>query len=167
MAAKKKAAAKKTASKKKAAASKGGRPTQYTSELGTEICRRLAEGESLNAICKDERMPARSTAVRWVIDDAGGEFSDKYARARAAQAELMSEEMLEIADEKAHDLTTDAQGNETVDQEVLQRSRLRVDTRKWIMSRMAPRRWGDRQQVEHSGGVNVNLSFNVGHSDDD
>src|SRR5262245_31931461 len=76
---------------------RGGRPSTYTAEIAHEICMRLAGGEGLVAICRDRHMPAARTVVEWFLDDHEG-FSRKYARARRCQAELLVDEIIEIAD---------------------------------------------------------------------
>lgn len=127
-----------------------GRPTKHSVELASQICALLAEGKSLREICRDENMPAESTVRLWVVDDRDG-FSAQYARAREAQADYWAEQIVEIADDGTNDTYTDKDGNERTDQEVIARSRLRVDTRKWLMARMAPKRYGDKITQEHTG----------------
>jgi len=82
------------------------------------------------------------------------EFLPKYAGAREAQAELMSAEIIEIADETCSDTRIVKKGDleiEVADNEWINRSRLRVDTRKWLMSKLAPKKYGDKIQQEVSG----------------
>jgi hypothetical protein len=113
-----------------------GRPSAYTAEVAKEICRRLAEGESLTAICKDAHMPARSTVSLWVVDNREG-FSDEYARARDQGLDRMADEVMEIADGASEDV---------------QRDRLRFDARRWYLSKLAPKRYGDKVTQVHEGG---------------
>jgi hypothetical protein len=127
-----------------------GRPTKHSAGLASHICALLAEGKSLREICRDENMPAESTVRLWVVDDRDG-FSAQYARAREAQADYWAEQIVEIADDGSNDTYTDKDGNERTDQEVIARSRLRVDTRKWLMARMAPKRYGDKITQEVTG----------------
>src|ERR671921_110000 len=75
-----------------------GRPSLYTDELAAEICERLASGESLNAICRDEHMPTRQAVHEWIADNRAG-FGDKYARVREIQADHYADKIAEIADE--------------------------------------------------------------------
>jgi hypothetical protein len=110
-----------------------GRPSICTNELAAQICDRLAAGESLNAICRDEHMPSRKVVHEWVADDRDG-FRDKYARAREAQAEYWASEIIEIADSVRTGATS----------EEVQAARLAVDSRKWVASRLLPRKYGDR-----------------------
>lgn len=162
---KKKAAAKKQASKKKAATQRQprrrGRPTKYTPDLGDAICLRLAEGEPLRVVCEDADMPSLRTVLRWLSDGQHEEFCQQHARAREARAELEFDAMIEIADNGQRDVKEDSEGNEYVDHEVIQRDRLRVDTRKWILARTSPKRYGDKQQVEHQGGMSVAISMDT------
>lgn len=106
---------------------KRGGQTTYTQEVADEICRRLAEGETLRSICRDLDVPI-GTVLGWVRDDREG-FAEQYARARNIGYEVMADELLEIADRGSEDW---------------QRDRLRVDTRKWLLARALPKRYGDR-----------------------
>jgi len=112
----------------------------YSSELATEILARLEAGESLRSICKDVHMPSESTVRRWAGEDVEG-FQESYARARDMGLDAMTDRLLEIADD----------ANQDNDQIAVQRSRLMVDTRKWILSKLAPKRYGDRLLQEISG----------------
>ncbi|MCQ9145120.1 MULTISPECIES: hypothetical protein [Brucella/Ochrobactrum group] len=109
-----------------------GRPTKFTQELAVHICAEIASGRSLRSVCTESGMPAESTVRLWVTDDRHG-FSAQYARAREAQMDAMTEDILEIADT----------GNE----DDAQRARLRIDARKWLMSKMAPKKYGDKLAI--------------------
>lgn len=126
-----------------------GRPSDYSREVTTAICIRLGLGESLREICRDEDMPDKSTVMRWLASHQ--EFRDQYASAREAQADYYAEEIIEISDDGTNDTYTDDNGNTRTDQEVIGRSRLRVDTRKWLMARMAPKKYGDKITQEVTG----------------
>jgi hypothetical protein len=119
-----------------------GRPSIYSEKLADKICERLASGESLLSICKDEGFPHESTVRAWALDDREG-FYTKYARAREIQAEVMADQILEIADDGLNDFK-EVDGRQVVDQENIQRSKLRVDTRKWLMSKVLPKKYGDK-----------------------
>ncbi len=131
---------------------KRGRPTKYSDKLAATICQRLAEGESLRKICKDANVPAMSTVLAWLFDGGHDEFSEQYARAREAQAEFYADEIVDIADDSSADVTTDEDGKETVDHEHISRSRLRVDSRKWVASKLLPKVYGDKLQHTGDGG---------------
>lgn len=129
------------------------RPSDYSKAITEEICVRLGLGESLREICRDENMPDKSTVMRWLASHA--EFRDQYACAREAQADYYAEEIIEISDDATNDymLRKNNSGEDELveNKDVLARSRLRVDTRKWLMARMAPKKYGDRITQEHTG----------------
>lgn len=125
----------------------------YDQEVADRICGELAAGRSLRSICADEGMPDKATVFRWLAANAS--FSDQYASAREVQADAMLEEILQIADDGANDTYEDAEGNSRTDQDVIARSRLRVDTRKWAMSKMAPKKYGDKLDLNHGGKVDL------------
>ena len=133
--------------------SKGGRPSIYSEELAATICRRIAEGESLRSICDDADMPCKTTVIGWLGGDSHAGFRDRYSCARELQAEHFAGEIIEIADSSTSDRFTDDKGKVLVDHEVVARDRLRVDTRKWLMARMAPKKYGDRMQ--YTGDLTV------------
>jgi hypothetical protein len=104
---------------------KAGRPSTYSPKLADRICQRLANGESLRAICADPNMPDKATVLRWA--DRNPEFRGRYARARELLVEFWADELIAISD-----------GNDDVS-----RDRLRVDARKWLVARLSPRRFGE------------------------
>jgi len=110
----------------------------------------MGEGESLRSICRDDAMPALSTVFRWLVGDR--EFQEQYARAMDARAMLLAEEILEISDDSSGDAVTDPEtGAIRMDAEFVARSRLRVDSRKWLAARMSPRKYGDKITQKHTG----------------
>jgi hypothetical protein len=113
-----------------------GRPSLYTQELGDQICERLGDGESLLKICKGEDMPSKTTVFKWIHQDA--DFADNYARAREAQAEGFAEEIVAIAD------TGD-----------IDRIKTQVDARKWVASKILAKKYGDRLDLNMTGGLNI------------
>lgn len=125
-----------------------GRPSSFKPAIAAKICERLANPETLRAICGDETMPAKSTVMRWLAQHAA--FRDQYARAREDQADAIAEEILEIADDAGADVVVE-NGKPRVDWENVNRSRLRVDARKWFAGKVAPKRYGDRVAQEISG----------------
>lgn len=116
-----------------------GRPSKYTDELAEEVCRRLAEGESLNAICHDEHMPDQSTVRRWALDNIH-DFSPKYVKAREIQMDHLAERLLATS-QMALGLPSEG----------VAAMRLIVDTQKWFISKVAPKKYGDRLVQEHVG----------------
>ena len=119
------------------------RPTIYSDELATTICARIASGESVRSICQDDDMPVKSTVMLWLIDGEHQFFSDQYAKARQIQAETLADELFDIADDGTNDWMkrTGKDGEEAyiLNGEAVARSRLRVDTRKWFLSKVLPR----------------------------
>ena len=132
----------------------GGRPTDYTEQLGSEICARLAEGESMRKIAKDDAMPSMVTLFTWLrVHD---EFLKQYETAKEECADMYAEEIIEIADDSDKDYidVTDengATGATRLNTEHVQRSRLRVDARKWVAAKLKPKKYGDKTQQEVSG----------------
>lgn len=134
--------------------SEHGRPSTYSAETAAEICRRLADGQSLREVCRDEAMPSESTVRGWALDDREG-FSAQYARAREIGYFSMADELLEVADDARNDWM-ERHGEEDAgwqaNGEHIQRSRLRVDTRKWMLSKALPKVFGDRVTQAVEGG---------------
>jgi len=132
-----------------------GRPSEYSDEIAEAICEALVEGRSLRSICAAADMPAASTVFRWLA--ANEAFRDRYARAREAQADALFDEILDIADDGAKDYVVDrdSDGSEhkRVDHEHISRAKLRVDARKWMASKLLPKKYGDR--VELDGGLTL------------
>ncbi len=132
-----------------------GRPSLYNEALGDTICARLADGESLNSICKSEGMPSERTVRTWArMPDHP--FSPRYAQARQIGYLKLADELLEIADDGRNDWMkrTGKDGEDlgwAVNGEHIARSRLRVDTRKWLLSKVLPKIFGDRITTEHTG----------------
>ena len=118
----------------------GGRPTDYSLELTAAICERLAVGESLRSICRDDEMPSMASIFLWLSKHP--EFSEQYARAREAQAESHADRIVEIADD------------DTIDPN---HKRIMVDARKWVASKLKPKRYGDKAEVEHKGDVGLTV----------
>jgi hypothetical protein len=120
-----------------------GRPSKHTKAIAAEVCLRLAGGESLRRICKDEHTPAISTIMLWVVEDRCG-FSEQYAKACEARLHFHADELLDIADDGRNDWMEQI-SNEgevigyKVNGEAVTRSRLRVDTRKWLLSKLLPK----------------------------
>ena len=135
------------------AKSKMGRPTIYSRELADTICQRLSDGESLRTICKTEEMPVLSTVMKWLSEEDKQYFSEQYAKAREMWADNVFDELFEIADDGTNDYIEandpDNPGYRA-NGELVARSRLRVDTRKWALARMSPKKYGDRQAVDHT-----------------
>ena len=126
-----------------------GRPTTYTKEIGDSICDRLASWESLRSICNDEDMPNKGVFFWWLSRNK--ELADQYARAKEDGVEALVEDIFEIADDTSQDYIywVDEDGNETkrLNSEHIQRSRLRVDTRKWYVWKVKPKKYWEKLAI--------------------
>ena len=129
-----------------------GRPSLFTTELGDEICNRIADGKSLRAICDEADMPHKATIFRWLSAEQHKDFCKQYARARDVQADVIFDEMLDIADTPVVGLKTTSKptGVETVEGDMIDHRRLQIETRKWLIGKMAPKKYGEKQQIEHA-----------------
>jgi len=125
-----------------------GRPSTFTQEIGDEICERLAEGEPLRQICRDDRMPAWRTVYAWKANDA--DFNARIGRAREAGFDAIAHECLEIADETGFD-TIQGENGDRANTEWISRSKLRVETRLKLLSKWDPKRYGDKVTTELTG----------------
>jgi hypothetical protein len=127
-----------------------GRPSEYTEEKATAICALLAEGLSLREICKKDGMPPHSTVRQWVLDDRAG-FAAHYARARDFGLDALADEILEIANTPKEGIKTVEKptGTEVTNGDMIEHRRLQVEARKWYLSKLAPKRYGDKLAVEH------------------
>ncbi|PXW18996.1 ubiquitin carboxyl-hydrolase [Pantoea sp. JKS000250] len=116
---------------------KTGRPSDYLPEVAADICSLLADGESLRKVCERPGMPAKATVFRWLAQHQ--EFRDQYAKATETRADAIFEEMFDIADDA------------TEESAAVAKARLRIDTRKWALARMNPKKYGDKvsQEIDH------------------
>lgn len=133
---------------------KNGRPSKFTEELGDEICARITEGESLNKICKEEDKPSLVTIFAWMR--VHPEFLNNYTRAREEQAETFADEIINIADSE---ISRDVFGR--IDAAAVNHARLRVDARKWIASKLKPKKYGDSTTLRGDNDAPLNPSVNV------
>jgi hypothetical protein len=131
----------------------------FDQAIADRICERLALGESLRSVCRDEGMPNASTIIRWAETEP---FSQQYARAREIGYSLLAEDLLAIADDGTGDSWVDDEGQVRTNNDVIARSRLRVDTRKWMLSKMLPKVYGEKVDVNHAGTMNVKLDTGDG-----
>jgi hypothetical protein len=122
-------------------ASGSNKPVRFSDKVFASICEEIAQGRSLRSICTAKDKPSVGTVMRWLADDEGGELREQYARARDAQSDVIADEILMIAD--------------TEDDP--QKARVRIDARKWLAGKMKPKVYGDKQTVEHQGGVSISV----------
>jgi hypothetical protein len=104
-----------------------GRPSDFTPDMGDRICQSLSSGLSLRQTCQQEGIPAMGTVLRWVKDFPA--FREQYARAREDLQEFWAEDILSVSDDPT--ITSD-------------QKRIMVDSRKWLLSKLAPKKYGDK-----------------------
>ena len=139
-----------------------GRPSKQTPDREDVLLELIADGMSLVKACKEVDVGI-SSVFRWL--EADPVFRDKYAKAKEAQAEKFADEIVAIADEAevASIVTPDGEVNLKLDATAVARNRLRVDARKWVASKLLPKKYGDKIQQELTGadGGPVNMSLKV------
>lgn len=135
--------------------SETGRPTIFTDELMDDICARIAEGESVRSIARDESMPAMSTFFKWLREN--DTFSEQYAIAKEQSTDALFEDILDIADNQVGNVVEIEPGKYVTikDAAGINHAKLRVDARKWALSKLKPKKYGDKVQTEISGGLSV------------
>lgn len=122
-----------------------GRPTIFTTELAASICARIAEGESLRSICRDDAMPALSTVFKWIANDS--QFTEQYARAKDESADAHADKITDVADR-----TLSGEFDPAA-------ARVAIDAMKWTASKLKPRKYGDK--LELSGDKDAPLTVQV------
>jgi len=131
-----------------------GRLSTYTPEMAQRICDELATGRTLRDVCRDEGMPPESTVRLWAVRNENG-FAAQYAEARQVGYLCMGDDLVEIADDGRNDWM-ERQGDDSpgwqVNGEHVQRSRLRLDTRKWLLSKALPKIFGDKLDLSSNDG---------------
>lgn len=113
---------------------KTGRPTDYTKDMADKICEKIANGRSLRSICAEDGVPPMKTIYRWL--EANEEFRHQYARARDKQADYFAEEIIEIAD------------SAEAESAAVSKAKLQIDARKWAASKIAPKKYGNKQEID-------------------
>jgi hypothetical protein len=137
------------------------RPTLYSEELAEEILFRIASGQTLSSVCRDIHMPTRSTVTRWLTAacHAPAEFATRFARARDEQLAHWADEIIDVADDSSGDYI-DREGRDgalmrVFDAENVHRARLKIDSRKWLLSKLRPGQYGELSRVEVKSEVEV------------
>lgn len=117
------------------------------------IIEQIKEGRSLTSVLSDNslgvKMPADNTFDKWCDEDEAK--MTEYTRAREKRAEKIFEEILVIADKQDADVIQNADGEDVVNHNVIQRSRLQIDARKWMLGKMQPKKYGDSLDVTSGG----------------
>lgn len=131
---------------------KNGRPTLYNEKLAKKMCEKIAsDSRSVGRLCREvDFFPHEDTFYNWL--KLHQKFAELYVQAKRQQVNILIEEIVEISDDTKHDTITKTNKNgdeyEVCNNEWVNRSRLRVDTRKWIATKLVPRLYGDKTQVE-------------------
>lgn len=139
-------------SKRKPAPKKGGKsgmPTLYTADLAATICERIGcSSDSLYKVLADLKKespnaaPVYRTVMIWLRDKP--EFAAMYALAKEEQGDFLAQEIVAIADHADGDFVKNEEGELAYNPEHVQRSKLRVDARKWVASKLKPKVYGDK-----------------------
>ena len=127
---------------------------EYSQELADAICDLIVDGKSIRDICKAEDMPAMSSIFKWLRENK--DFSEQYARAKEIQAECLADELINIADDTSGDVSGELEMPNGV---AVQRAKLKIDTRKWIASKLLAKKYGDK--IEHTGADGGPVQFVV------
>jgi hypothetical protein len=116
-----------------------GRPSEFTPEMANAICERIADGESLRKICVGDGFPTKTTVFRWLAQQES--FRAQYAHAREMQAETHLDGLVDLADEATDPAL----------------ARLQIDARKWAASKLAPKKYGDKLDLNHGGALRIEI----------
>ncbi len=145
--------------KPKVAKRRHGRPSLWTQKVADEICTRLAQGEPLAQICREDRMPSLTTVWNW--QKAKAEFSECIARAREAGWDRIASDALEISNtpllgviRKVEDTAEGTKITET-HEDMLGHRRLQIETRLKLLAKWDPKRYGDKIEIEHAGQLGL------------
>lgn len=127
-------------------------------EVFNTICDELEKGFSLRSILRRENMPSSRTFFKWIDEDTNK--VKQYERSVELRSELLFDEIIEIADKQGEDVGEDEQGNKVINHNIVQRNRLQIDARKWALSKMLPKKFGDKLDVSSLGEkINTNISI--------
>jgi hypothetical protein len=107
------------------------------------VCQRIEKGDSLKKIFDSDNSPMSNTLFYRLLRE-NKELNERYARAREIYADSIFDEILDISDHSEQDHTPFTGTN------VIQRDRLRVDARKWILSKLEPKKYGDKLDLDHT-----------------
>jgi hypothetical protein len=129
-------------------------------EIFNYVCKEIESGKTLRNILKEDKMPSSRTFFIWL--DLYPDKVKQYARATELRAEAIFDDILSIADQNENDTYINEFGIEIINSDVIQRSRLRIDARKWVLSKLNPKKFGDKVQTEHSGEVTTTV-INLGN----
>jgi len=143
---------------------KRGPKSTYTEERAAAILERIALGEPLRQICRDDGQPAWRTVYDWMMEEK--DFATRFARARELGEDAIAQECMDIADNATNDWMEqfDAQGESTgwkLNGDHVQRSKLRIETRLKLLAKWNPKKWGEKQALEHTGADGAALTVQL------
>ena len=134
----------------------------YTPEMGAKICELIADGTPLREICRRDGFPPWQTVYSWI--DLHKEFAERIAHARELGYDAIAQDALRIADDGTNDYTE--RENERTgrifivpDTELVQRSKLRIETRLKLLSKWSPKIYGDKIEHEHKGNIDITATI--------
>lgn len=130
-------------------------PLVYSEELAAKILAELEDGKGLRTICRELGI-VRRTVRKWVTEDYEG-FGARYVRARDIGYDEVAEDIIEISDDGTRDYSVTEDGAEIVNHDHINRARLRVDSRKWLLAKLAPKRYGDKLDVGVAGSFTIKV----------
>jgi hypothetical protein len=119
------------------------------------VFKEIEKGRALRNVLKDENTPHADTFYEWLEKDSFK--SERYARATQIRADVIFDDMLIIADQNENDTYTNEDGKVLINNDVINRAKLRIDTRKWVLSKLNPKKYGDKIQQEHSGEIKTTI----------
>lgn len=124
------------------------RPMEYDETLATRICSEIAStSKGIKTLVKDNpNWPSHNTIYKWI--QTYPSFKELYTRAKAFQIEVLVDEIISIADDSSQDYIVSDDGKLVCDHEHIQRAKLKIDTRKWLASKLCPRLYGDKRADE-------------------
>ena len=118
--------------------------------MADKICERLADGESMRSICRDENMPDTKTVLRWLSQNEN--FRTQYAHARELQADALADQILDISNTPVMGEieTTKEWGTEIKRADMIEHRRLQIDARKWYAGKLRPKVYGNNIEPENN-----------------
>lgn len=146
----------------------GRTPMPFDQEAADKLCELIAHSDKgIYHICeKNPELPSVSTFMRWLDNEEHLDFRKQYAHAREKQADFLCHQIVDISDNSSEDIIITDDGKKLFNGEFAARSRLRVDARKWVASKLAPKKYGDKTDIT-SGGEPLNIIVGLPKPDAD
>lgn len=129
----------------------------YSRDVAKAVLDGISQGLSVKKACESAGKPNHVTFFRWLAGNLEDQsevewLRNEYARAKEHNADYMAEEILEICDDVSNEITFDKDGNPVIDGFYVQRARVMIDTRKWLMGKLKPKKYGDKVDLTSSDG---------------